>query len=353
MSVSKSKENTSQKVHKELADIKFALDVSCIVAITDNKGNITYANDKFCEVSKYSREELIGQNHRIINSGYHSKDFFKNLWRTIAQGKVWRGEIRNRAKDGSFYWVDTTIVPFLNDKGKPYQYVSIRNEITQKKLMEEQIEALPQRIIQAQEQECNRIARDLHDDLGQALATLKIFIQSAWLVEYGGNKKIGTEQQKILDYLNSIIEKSRSLAARLRPSTLEALGLTTALKSMFKEMGRHNNLKIDFRSTPLDELYFKAEPINLFRIIQEAMTNIVKHSKATEVQVKVTRTPEMLKITIKDNGQGFVFTGSSSGLGLTTMQERAKLLGGAIGLHSQPKLGTTITVEIPVMERKL
>ncbi len=126
-------ETALQTSPENLVDIKVALDHSSIVAITDPHGKIRYVNDKFCQISQYSRDELYGANHHLLNSGYHSPQFFQDLWNKISQGKIWRGDIQDRAKDGSLYWVDTTIVPLVDAQGVPYEYISICKDITEQK----------------------------------------------------------------------------------------------------------------------------------------------------------------------------------------------------------------------------
>src|SRR4051812_1341992 len=120
-------------------DLRMAVDEHAIVSITDTEGRITFVSDKFCAVSKYSREELLAGRHTRVNSGHHPKEFFGKLWSTITQGAVWQGEIKNRAKDGTFYWVDMTIVPFVGNDGRPRQYVAIDADITEQKRMEAEL----------------------------------------------------------------------------------------------------------------------------------------------------------------------------------------------------------------------
>ncbi|BAZ01320.1 two-component sensor histidine kinase [Tolypothrix tenuis PCC 7101] len=136
ITITKEQEIVLRNSLQESENLKYAINAHSLVAITDYKGRITYVNDKFCTTSQYSREELIGKNHKIINSGYHSKEFFAQLWETISQGKIWQGEIKNKAKDGTFYWVETTIVPKLSADGRPEKYVAIRTDITQRKFSE-------------------------------------------------------------------------------------------------------------------------------------------------------------------------------------------------------------------------
>lgn len=144
-------------LRRDFNSIRTALDQSAIVAITDRHGTIVHVNDKFCETSKYSRQELLGKNHRLLNSNHHPKELFTQMWKTISSGHTWQGEIKNRAKDGTYYWVATTIVPFLDDTGRPFQYVSIRFEITQLKLYEEQLKARTEGL----EQLNTKLAQDL------------------------------------------------------------------------------------------------------------------------------------------------------------------------------------------------
>lgn len=174
---------------KELADIKFALDQSAIVAITDAQGIICYVNETFCKISKYSRVELLGKTHKIINSGFHSTEFFQQLWRTIQGGVVWKGEIKNRAKDGTEYWVDTTIVPFLDEGGKPYQYLAIRYDITERKKVEEKLrqkaEELEQAMHNLKHTQIQLVQTEKMSSLGQLVAGIAHEINNPVSFIYG------------------------------------------------------------------------------------------------------------------------------------------------------------------------
>lgn len=129
----------AEDARQELIERQYAIDQAVIVAITDVRGTITYANDRFCEISGYNREELVGSNHRLLKSGVHSSQVFRQMYRCLARGGVWRGELCNRAKSGELYWVDTVITPQLGSDGKPVAYMAIRVDITARKKAEAQL----------------------------------------------------------------------------------------------------------------------------------------------------------------------------------------------------------------------
>lgn len=176
-----------QKSLKTLEDYKFSLDQSAIIAFTDNKGVITFVNENFCNISKYTEEELIGNTHQLINSKHHPKSFFVDLWKTITSGKVWRGEIKNRAKDDTYYWVDTTIVPFLDEKNKPFQYLAIRFDVTSRKLADEK----------------SRKALDEKNKILESIGDGFFSVDKNWIVTYWNKKAeeiIGIKRENLVGY---------------------------------------------------------------------------------------------------------------------------------------------------------
>ncbi len=389
------------RASRELEAYRFALDASAIVAFTDPKGRITHVNERLCQISQYSAEELIGQDHRLLNSGYHSKGFFADLWNTIKSGKVWRGEIRNRAKDGSIYWVDTTIVPFLDASGAPEQFVAIRNEVTLRKAGQAALETSIRDLSAAREHEAER-TKDLavaNQELTEAQAQLKEeqakLIQAEKLSSIGllaagvaheinnplfgviaclkalrrGNLESERREEYFLtanDGLVRIEQTVRGLlefAAQRPPARLQvqAARLVEAVVRLVVPLARKKTLTIGVDLD--DKLHLDVDRSQLMQAVMNVLINAVHASpEGSAIEIRAVHRGKFIGLQIQDQGPGmpasiieracdpFFSTkpeGEGTGLGLSVSLGILQAHGGDIEFDSSTKTGTTVTLWLP------
>ena len=344
--------------------MRYALDQSAIVAVTDVPGKIKYINDKFCEISKYSRAELIGQDHRILNSGYHPKEFIRDLWVTIANGGVWRGELRNRAKDGSFYWVDTTIVPFLDDSGKPWQYMAIRYDITQRKLQEQRLSE------QAALTSLGEMAAVVAHEVRNPLAGIRGGVQllAALFPDAAEGRELVDSIVGRIDSLNAVLSDLLTFARvrELKPAGLElrvflddlaaSLKLDPAMRGV--EIVRHD---VADETIVVDVDQFRLVLMNLLLNAAQAMNNtgrieVTGTMGARDYEIEITDSGGGIRPDVRDRVFEPFFTTKhrGTGLGLPTAKRIIEAHGGRLSLENTPAgsaPGTIVRITLPRRQR--
>jgi PAS domain S-box-containing protein len=368
---------------KELADIKFALDQSTIVAITDQRGIINYVNDEFCRISKYSREELLDQDHRIINSGYHPKNFMRDLWTTIAAGQVWKGELRNLAKDGSIYWVDTTIVPFLNSEGKPYQYVAIRHDITQRKQAEEQVLQQAAELQRAAQLSfVGELAAGLAHEIKNPLAGIQggvdILIRRRDKndPEREALEGMRHEVQRIDSTVRALLDRARPRLISIREVSLtEIVGraVNLARAQLSKAAEKSHPVSIEFEAST-DPIMIPIDPGQIEDAVLNLIINALEAAASDgKVTIRVARSEsndtqefDEAIVEVSDNGPGiseedlprifnpfFTTRPGGTGLGLPAVRRIARVHGGRVEVTSTLAQGSTFTIYLPIKPQAL
>lgn len=351
---------------KEINDIKSALDEAAIVAITDQKGVFSYVNENFCAVSKYSKEELIGQDQQIISTGYHTIEFRRDVFGTIANGNIWKGEVMNRAKDGSFYWENTTIVPFLNEKGKPYQYIAISTDITQEKLAKENLNnALVD--LGKKNKELDQYAYIVSHDLKAPLRAINNL--SEWIVEdmpempdevSANFELLRGRIQRMENLINGVLEYSRIGRTEIEKET-------TDLKKMLDQIIDSVVPIEGFEVSMVDTIpVIETERILLQQVFSNLISNSVKYNDKPigKIECLYEILPDFHQFTIKDNGPGIaeeyhkkvfeVFQTieardkkESTGIGLSIVKKIIEEKGGSIYIESENDNGTSFIFTLP------
>jgi PAS domain S-box-containing protein len=344
---------------KSLDEIRYALDQAAIVAVTDHRGIITYVNDKFCEISKYSRAELLSQDHRIINSGYHPKAFMRDLWRTIAQGRVWRGEIRNRAKDGTTYWVDTTIVPFLDGRGKPRQYLAIRSDITQRKIAEGQLRE------QAALAHLGQLAAVVAHEVRNPLAGLRASLQVL------DTRRSDTRDREIIavmiqriDGLNDKVD-DLLLYARPKAPRLQAVDVRAILQDVGASARAATGHTVPSVDITGPQVRVQADPEMLRAALLNLLMNACQAGPDRPIDIDIFGEESVCRVVISDRGSGiapeirdrvfepfFTTRTAGTGLGLAIVKRLLELQDGRVVLRDRPGGGTTAEVTLRLALRQ-
>lgn len=336
-----------KKLRRELEDYKYALDKATIVTMTDKDGVITYANENFCKVSGYKQEELIGRNNSIVNSGYHPESFFKEFWQTIRSGNVWSGEIRNQAKDGSLFWVYATVVPFLDEKGVPYKYAGIRQDITFRK---EEKMRLDKAILQAQEKERNLIGMELHDNVNQLLAAALLYL-SATTDKNGNPESFDELIARSREYILDAVREIRQISHQLAPAADQTQSVKDLYEALFAGIKAAHpfavHLEIDDTEIEVIEPEINR---NLYRIVQELLNNIIKYAQAKTIRLSLRVRAGRVQMCMKDDGIGFDMSAVRGGIGIENIRRRAQSFGGSVRFISAPGEGCEVLVELPVAE---
>ncbi|MCX5747144.1 MAG: ATP-binding protein [Proteobacteria bacterium] len=352
---------------RELEDFKAALDAHAIVAITDARGKITYVNDKFCAISKYTREELLGADHRIINSGHHPKAFIADLWGTIKSGRIWKGELCNRAKDGSLYWVDTSIVPFLGPEGVPIQFIAIRAEITERKRLEAENARVMQEI-QAANKELTDFAYIVSHDLKAPLRGISSL--ASWLLTDHGDK-LGDEGNEQLALMSNRVKRLGALVDGILAYSRAGRGredrvlvdLDEVVRNVIDLLAPPPHVRVDI-ATPLPRVVI--EPFKAQQLFQNLLSNALKYMDKPEGQIVVRCTDDgdHWTFAVSDNGPGIearyferIFQlfqtlaprdrVEGTGVGLALVKKIVELEGGMIWVESTVGVGTAFHFTLP------